>query len=740
MVEDRNLKTNVLGSKFKALKVTEMNEKIRGLREVLDNCIKNEEDKTHITVLADLMESGELSEIFLAIFKETDTAAMKIIISDLIKLPDRLSNMAAANKSNMAAANKSNMAAANKSSLPSAFKPNQFCSYLLKNLAAALSNCFDDLNGQLPAFLLSKLFLNYNVAVNSAIGIFWRFCVAKLKEEQAAKQESIFSSLMSFLDNSVLEKCFLSGLKHIRSGDDLFLLFGTVFKESRKFSILENNIFMRGLLGEDEMLILFSYIKLLDKALLIKIANKAFLLFSDAAYVEHGDYSAQLNLCQCLCVCLSVLTELQIMQAKTSSLPILMKGTVHWFDSTIQKRNLGMNMVLIILSRFGEDKLPEWEIKDQELFDNLQMLASKHKKQKDATTESSDTILSAWTFDSPPSVQPLKTELSKPVPQKSELEDPHKSLRDEPAILDSDDDEEDDLVAFDLSGDTTKAENEKKIFYLREAVDEIADPESDYAEHCLGLIPDLCRRHLKHEDPAIVQHMVKVILFSQNRFDTPEWIKLRERSMISILETRPIEAARCLVPAFYDKNYSMDTRFGMLSWLTQASSSISKIYSGKVEFSEYIKITVQGLCGGAGWSKLEFTGLDTHIVSQLLLSTGSILKEGKNILGWEHLAADYLELVLYTASSGRSVIQTACVHSISLVLALTKAHMVDNMGDVLGRVGYWLAERQGELKEGGSTALILLSALQQEATKLQVQQQLRPANISTTTPQLRPTL
>ena len=82
MVEDRNLKTNVLGSKFKALKVTEMNEKIRGLREVLDICIKNEEDKTHITVLADLMESGELSEIFLAIFKETDTAAMKIIIRD----------------------------------------------------------------------------------------------------------------------------------------------------------------------------------------------------------------------------------------------------------------------------------------------------------------------------------------------------------------------------------------------------------------------------------------------------------------------------------------------------------------------------------------------------------------------------------------------------------------------------------------------------------------------------------
>lgn len=57
----------------------------------------------------------------------------------------------------------------------------------------------------------------------------------------------------------------------------------------------------------------------------------------------------------------------------------------------------------------------------------------------------------------------------------------------------------------------------------------------------------------------------------------------REKAMISVLETKPVAGARCLVPAFYDKNYAMDTRLGILSWLTTAADSISEIYrSGEV--------------------------------------------------------------------------------------------------------------------------------------------------------------
>ena len=42
-----------------------------------------------------------------------------------------------------------------------------------------------------------------------------------------------------------------------------------------------------------------------------------------------------------------------------------------------------------------------------------------------------------------------------------------------------------------------------------------------------------------------------------------------------------------------------------------------------------------GLCGGANWSKLEFTGLETHNVSRLLITIGIFIDYSlhtKNIL------------------------------------------------------------------------------------------------------------
>jgi len=65
--------------------------------------------------------------------------------------------------------------------------------------------------------------------------------------------------------------------------------------------------------------------------------------------------------------------------------------------------------------------------------------------------------------------------------------------------------------------------------------------------------------------------------------------------------------------------------------------------------------------------------------------------------------------------------------------------MVEGMTEVMARVGYWLADRQGDNQEASSNALLMLGALQQEATKLQMEQQLRPSSaISTTQPQIMP--
>merc|ERR1719193_2692984 len=114
-------------------------------------------------------------------------------------------------------------------------------------------------------------------------------------------------------------------------------------------------------------------------------------------------------------------------------------------------------------------------------------------------------------------------------------------------------------------------------------------------------------------------------------------MKSREEAVLSIVAAKPIAAAQSLVPAFYDKNNPLSTRFGILSWLAKGAKRVSIEYSGKPDFAEYVKTTITGLCGGAGWSRLEFAGLDAQIVSHLLNTTGLILKAGRNLSGWDQL-------------------------------------------------------------------------------------------------------
>jgi hypothetical protein len=408
-----------------------------------------------------------------------------------------------------------------------------------------------------------------------------------------------------------------------------------------------------------------------------------------------------------------------------------MKGAMYWMDLTVEKRTLGMCLLLSTLKKFGEDNLPEWQIDDQDLLNNMDKLTN-FQPSKKIEKESSMKLLENWKNVND-AKKPNIPKKSVKAAKAAEIPPSTAAAVDTSGdMLDSDDDE---FPALDMSNDTKVEPNKlKKILYLREIVEELGNPESDYVEDCFGLLPDLCRRHLKHEDPELVPALTKGILYSQNKFDSKDWMLLREQAAISILCTQPVPAAKSLVPAFYDRNFPMDTRFGILTWLVKAGDSIQNIYSGRPEFSDYIKTCVRGLCGGAGWAKLEFTGLDSHYVSQLLISLGSVLKTGKNLPFWPELACDYLDLVLYTARSGRAVIQTTCVHSISLVLTLTEAHMVQTMEDVLARVSQWLGQTQGEsLGEEGANALMMM--VDEEYNKLVINQQLSPnTTISFKTP------
>merc|ERR1712200_387948 len=165
-----------------------------------------------------------------------------------------------------------------------------------------------------------------------------------------------------------------------------------------------------------------------------------------------------------------------------------LKAALKWMDLTLEKRNLGMSLVLVILSKFGEDKVPEWEVQDQQLLKQMQNLTN-FKVQEKSFKESSTKILDEWSKLQAPKPEEIKTKVDQNKKIESENID---------GDLDSDDD---DFPAYDMSNDTkVDPKKDKKILYLREVIEELTNPDSDYIEDCFGLLPDLCRRHLKHED------------------------------------------------------------------------------------------------------------------------------------------------------------------------------------------------------------------------------------------------
>jgi hypothetical protein len=395
------------------------------------------------------------------------------------------------------------------------------------------------------------------------------------------------------MDNKALETCLLSALTCLHS-HQLHSVFGDALREPGKFKIVENLIFLRGTLSGEEMCQLLGYLSLIKGENVMRVLRRAFLLVADKVFIEFSKYSDQVPICQCICICLALLNQNDLKQARMHFTPILMKGAMYWMDLTPEKRTLGMCLLLSTLKKFGEDKLPEWHIDDQELLKSMEKLSNFSPKQK-VENDSSLKLLDNWE-----NLNDAKKKNSQANPKKSAninkettIPKPEtiKATSDEP--LDSDDDE---FPAYDMSNDTKfDSSKKKKILYLREVVEELGNPESDYIEDCFGLLPDLCRRHLKHEHPELVPLLTKGILYSQNRFDTKDWILLREHAAIAILETQPVAAAKSLVPAFYDRNFPMDTRFGILTWLVKAADSIQNIYSGKLEFSDYIKTCIRGL-------------------------------------------------------------------------------------------------------------------------------------------------
>ena len=65
--------------------------------------------------------------------------------------------------------------------------------------------------------------------------------------------------------------------------------------------------------------------------------------------------------------------------------------------------------------------------------------------------------------------------------------------------------------------------------------------------------------------------------------------------MLAVIRTRPLESARRLVPAFFDREQPLSTRLAVLDWLAKAGPEVKTRHGGPGgAFPEYIRITILG--------------------------------------------------------------------------------------------------------------------------------------------------
>ena len=191
-------------------------------------------------------------------------------------------------------------------------------------------------------------------------------------------------------------------------------------------------------------------------------------------------------------------------------------------------------MILVLLKGLGEDRLPEWQVGDPALHQELTQLAAGGEvaEEEEPAESSMEVILADW--------QPAYQQAVIKVPETSVIKPGFPSLLSKDSVqLDSDDDDEDDddLPAYDMSHDVRlPAKDAPRLRYLRDILDHLGEGgDTSDPEACFRVLPVLCEKQLAHEDPAVVSDLLGVMLFAENRFDTTLWFSLRQDSRIYCL-------------------------------------------------------------------------------------------------------------------------------------------------------------------------------------------------------------
>ncbi|XP_043825741.1 telomere length regulation protein TEL2 homolog isoform X2 [Dromiciops gliroides] len=299
------------------------------------------------------------------------------------------------------------------------------------------------------------------------------------------------------------------------------------------------------------------------RTLLLQVLKDLLETWGSSSAVKHCPVEQQLYVSKAILICLSHLKESEIEHIREELLTTMMGGVQCHIESSLpQVRQLGMIVAETISSRIHSEG-PHLKFQYEENKLTRELLSLVNLKPVEASPPASG--------DSQRSpVMPA------PVVQPASLSSEGKACEEEEKAQgsDSDLDSDDEFVPYDMSRDK-ELKNTKAPMYIRDCLEALTTSEDvERWEATLQVLESLIRRN-PAATKEVSTELAKVLLHLEEKTCMEGFEKLRQRALVAVIVTDPVQVAQYLTSQFYAMNYSLRQRMDILDVLVLAAQELS---------------------------------------------------------------------------------------------------------------------------------------------------------------------
>ena len=270
-------------------------------------------------------------------------------------------------------------------------------------------------------------------------------------------------------------------------------------------------------------------------------------VWSNATAVRHLTKDQHYYLCRILICCLKYMIKLKFrLDANRFQSLILHSAEVHLKMVELDKRNRGLFVVEKLMNYLNRAKLDDKLDFEIELNDEIRFLIEILEGKQ---TESASTINVQSSNDA------------------KEDEYEYSTFNDQ--------EEEEDLMPYDMSNDTRLIKTKKPI-YLKDCLEGLMNTEDpEYNSTCLQCLPDLIDKNRAQASELAVD-FVRVLLFLDKDEDE-ELKECRFKTMVKLCNLNPMNLAHYLTDQIYDRNLSIVRKLEVLDMIVESARELSSL-------------------------------------------------------------------------------------------------------------------------------------------------------------------